>query len=474
MLRYALLLLCVPFVLTSTVASATTSTRISKGGELSLTLLADGRLFVRDRRQVDLQAGENRLALEGIDPTLQMESVLLRPVDGEASLPLTGLRLDHDLVTSRRLLETHVGKTLPLRRSLGNGKQETVTAEILAATPEPVLRIEGQIETGIHGVLLYPSIPDTLQLTPHLSLSTRTTKPATRTVELCYLSRGPRWQADYVAELSSDTRTLQLESRATLDNRSDTLYRDAKLTLMAGSPARPQPLARRAMLLESDMVANAPPEASREAILTGHLYHLPGRTTLAPQQRLQLPLMPARRLPVTLEYRFDAPMQGLWPPAEEATPRHAALILHLNNSPSDADAEPLPAGTLRLYRSHAEALQLLGEPNLSDTPVGGSAELPLGEAFDVTAKRQPLEFTPLKRESNNRTLRQAESRWQLELHNGGDKSVTTHLVEHFQGGWEILESSHPYKQESASSAGWQIEIPPGARITMTYRVRLQR
>jgi hypothetical protein len=73
-----------------------------------------------------------------------------------------------------------------------------------------VLQVGDRIETGVPGRIVFDSVPPKLRDRPTLVTELHASLPGPRAVELSYLSGGLSWQADYVAELSADNRSLDL------------------------------------------------------------------------------------------------------------------------------------------------------------------------------------------------------------------------------------------------------------------------
>jgi hypothetical protein len=59
-----------------------------------------------------------------------------------------------------------------------------------------------------------------------------------QSVELSYLTAGLSWKADYVANLSTDGKSLDLNGWVTLTNRSGAGFDNATLQLVAGTVNR--------------------------------------------------------------------------------------------------------------------------------------------------------------------------------------------------------------------------------------------
>src|SRR5204863_1668319 len=120
-----------------------------------------------------------------------------------------------------KLLEKYVGRTVRVVKTHPTTGAESVeTATVLAASNGVVLRIGDRIETGLPGRIVYDGVPANLRDRPTLVTELLSARAGAQTLELSYLPGGLSWKADYVAELNSAERALDLNGRATLTNTS--------------------------------------------------------------------------------------------------------------------------------------------------------------------------------------------------------------------------------------------------------------
>jgi hypothetical protein len=289
-------------------------------------------------------------------------------------------------------------------------------------------------------------------------------------VELSYLSGGLSWQADYVATLADDEKTLDLAGWVTLTNQSGTAYENAKLQLVAGDVNRvredllAKPEAPMALLARA-----APAPMAREQLFEYHLYTLGRPTTLRDQQTKQVALLSAARVLVTKEYRMEG--APYWFQDENSAPergdkRSVEVFIQFANKGGDL-GQPLPKGTIRVYKSDKAGRALfIGEDRIDHTPKNETVRLKLGKAFDVTGNWKRTEFSRISK-------RVTEQAIAIELSNAKDTPVTVRVVEPIPGDWQILTESQPHTQSSARSAMWDVAVPANGKSTLTYRVRTQ-
>lgn len=440
---------------------------------LAVTVYTGDLALVKDTRELVLPGGESVLELRDVSAQIRPETALLRVAKGRP-VALLEQNFDFDLLTPAKLLEKYVGREVRVVRTHPTtGADSTETATVLAAGEGVVLKIGDRIETGLPGRLVFDAVPDNLRDRPTLAVTVDGDGAGARALELSYLTGGLSWQADYVAELAANERELALSGWVTLTNRSGTVYRNARLQLVAGDVHRVEPALRRGMMGEA-MMAKADAGALREqALLDYHLYTLSRPTTLADQQTKQVALLTAPAVQVHEEYRLSGAEYYYGAPLGEVdTPHKVAVLLHVDNRKAAGLGLPLPAGVVRVYQRDADGgAQFVGEDRIDHTPENETAVIKLGDAFDVTARRTQTDFKVLTAGKDQRP--QFESAYRLELKNARRTPVTVTVDEPIPGDWDMLDSSQPHQKAAAHTARWRVTVPAGGGQTLTYRVRVK-
>jgi len=440
---------------------------------LAVTVYNGDLALVKDTRQVELPAGQSVLELRDVSAQMRSETALLRVADGK---PITLLEqnFDFDLLTPAKLLEKYVGREVRvLRTNATSGADTSETATVLAASDGVVLKIGDRIETGLPGRLVFDAVPDNLRDRPTLAVSLDSAGAGQRALELSYLTGGLTWQADYVAELAADEKNLALSGWVTLTNRSGTAYRNARLQLVAGDVNRVRPAMARGMVM-AEMAAKADAGAMQEeSLLDYHLYTLGRPTTLADQQTKQVALLSAPTVQVSKEYRLaGAEYYYTAQVGEIGRAQKVAVLLQVGNTKAAGLGLPLPAGVVRVYqRDSTGGVQFVGEDRIDHTPENETAQIKLGDAFDVTARKTQIDFKALAAGKDDRP--QFESAYTIELKNAKKTPVTVTVLEPVPGDWQVLESNLPPDKADAHTARWRVTVPAGGGQTLTYRVRVR-
>lgn len=443
--------------------------------QVAVTIYNGDLALIKDRRRVQLPAGESLLALREVSGGMMAETALLRQLDGKGDLQVVEQNFDYDLLTPQKLLEKYVGQTVRVVRVHPQSGAETLEeATVLAANGGVVLRMGDRIETGVPGRLVFPDVPANLRDRPTLVVRLANSKAGSREIELSYLSSGLSWRADYVAELSADDSQLDLSGWVTLDNRSGSTYRNALLQLVAGEVNRVRPELLERAVFDGRVVKTmaAAPAMAEESLLDYHLYTLDRPTTIGQNQVKQVALLGASAVPVRKEYLLRGSeyyYRGLYGKLGEKL--KAAVYLEFDNRQHDGLGLPLPKGILRVYKNdRAGNAQFVGEDRIDHTAKNQTVRLQLGAAFDVTAQRTQTDFKKLASGARENLI---ESAYLIELSNATDKAVTVKVAEPLPGDWQIVDESLPHRKEDARTAVWQVEVPAEGKVLLTYRARVR-
>jgi hypothetical protein len=294
-------------------------------------------------------------------------------------------------------------------------------------------------------------------------------KAGAATAQLSYLTGGLGWQADYVASLSPDEKSLDIDGWVTLTNQSGTTYRDAKLQLVAGDVHRVQ----QAMMKTMDMMAPAPAASARQemteqSLFEYHLYTLNRPTTIAENQTKQVALLSAASVPVEKEFRFtnltDRGYAGRFGDQERV---NATVFVSFVNNDTSHLGMPLPKGTVRVYKADADGqVQFVGEDAIDHTPKNEDVRLTLGQAFDVTARARQTKYEKISDSVY-------ESAYEIEFKNAKKEPVTVALVEDVPGTWKILSESAKHEEVNSNRLRWEVTVPAEGSATFNYAVRIR-
>ncbi len=455
------------------------TTTLKDQQSLAVTIYNDNLALVKDQREVKLLKGEQALAFQEVSAQIRPETALLRNLTVPKDFWVVEQNFDFDLLTPTKLLEKYVGEKVTIVRTVPNAdsagsKEVREEATVLATNNGVVLQFADRIETSAPGRIVYPKVPENLRARPTLVIGLHSGAEKAQKVELSYLTGGLAWKADYVANLASDEKTLDLSGWVTLTNQSGAAYPNATLQLVAGDVNRVQERhpAAPMMMLESAR-AKAAPEMKEESLFEYHLYTLDRPTTLKENQTKQVALLSASGVPVRKEYllRGDSYYyQGGY--GDLGDKLKVGVFVEFDNKTESRMGMPLPKGTVRVYKRDSEGrAQFVGEDAIDHTPKNELVRLKLGDAFDVTARRKQTDYKNLGKQGAWRNVN--EMAYEVELKNAKKEAVTVTVLEPIYGDWEVIQKSHPYTKEAAGSAKFKVTVPAEGSATLTYRVRVK-
>ena len=188
--------------------------------EPSLTIYNQEFAVVRDQIELSLKQGDNEVAVTDITTQAEPESVILRDPTGKYNLRILEQNYRADPVSTKLLLSLYEGQEIDfitdseivhgrIIRSGSVSPPATVRYidefympgdEYLPrrkAQEKPIIEVNGRIRFGLPGEPLFPSLKDDTILKPTLHWLIETEQKAHFNAELCYVTGGMSWKADY-------------------------------------------------------------------------------------------------------------------------------------------------------------------------------------------------------------------------------------------------------------------------------------
>ena len=465
--RLLALALLVVFVTVESVSAATLAVTREVQKDVMVTIYNGNLGLVKDVREVRLPVGLTEAQFMDVAAQIDPTSVHLKSLSDPTGLKILEQNYEYDLLSSDKLLEKYVGKTVRLYQSDG-----TFHEAKLLSTAGPVFEINGQIHLGHTGRMVLPSLPENLVAQPTLVWLLRNQTAAAQKVEASYLTGGITWKADYVMVVNDADSKSDLTGWVTIDNKSGAMYANAALKLVAGDVNRARDGRREGRVMELAAKAASARDASRDFAEEGffeyHLYTLEGRTTLKNQQTKQLALLSAAEVPVTKHLMYygaqDYYRNSYGMPISN---QKVAVLLELKNSTENRLGVPLPKGKVRVYKADsAGSQQFIGEDWIDHTPKNERVKIKLGDAFDVVGERTQKEWRKL-----GPGLWEVE--WEISLRNHKKQEQTVTVIEPVPGDWQVLHASHAFDKPEAHTLRFSIPVPKEGAAKLVYRVRIR-
>jgi len=467
-MRPTLLALLLFWMLGPVVAGAAPQ-RITRDAQRDLMVtIYNGNLgLVKDVREARFPVGAGEVEFMDVAALVDATSVHLRSLTDPAGLAILEQNYEYDLLSSQKLLEKYVGRTVRLYQGDGTWHEAT-----LLSTNGPVFEINGRIHLGHHGRLVLPSLPENLVARPTLVWLARSRSAMPQRVEASYLTGGITWKADYVLVLDGGDARGDLTGWVTIDNKSGATYEHAALKLVAGDINRARDEPRHGRALEMAAKAASAADASRELRSEGffeyHLYTLDGRTTIKDQQTKQVSLLSASAVPVRKHLIYwgaqDYYRNSYGVPIAN---QKIGVYLELTNAKEHRLGMPLPKGKVRVYKADASgSQQFVGEDWIDHTPKDERVKIKMGNAFDVVGERKQTDFRKL-------ASHVWEVEWEISLRNHKKEAQTVTVIEPVPGDWRVLTSTHTYEKLEAHTLRYEISVPGEGASTLAYRVRIR-
>ena len=434
--------------------------------EVSVTVYNSNIGLVKDLRSIRLMKGLTDLKFADVAARIMPQAVHIKSLTDPSNMEVLEQNYEYDLLTPQKMLDKFVGKEI---RVLKDGTEVPVT--ILSTNSGLVYRIGERIFTDYPGKLIFPGLPEDLIARPTLVwlLENRVDRP--QRIEAAYLTQGINWKADYVATLDNEDSEMDLTGWVTLDNKSGTTYRNARLKLVAGDVNRV--LERYGQYdgiqrLEEVAAKSASSQFNEKAFFEYHLYSLQRPTTIKENQTKQVTLLSANKIPVAKRFiyygaeyyyrsRYGVPVSN----------QKVGVYVEVSNKEENHLGIPLPKGTIRVYKADTDrSLQFIGEDQIDHTPKDETIKIKMGEAFDLVAERKQTDWRKI---SDNIY----EMAFEVSIRNHKDSKVVVNVIEPIPGDWEILQSSHDYKKIEAHTVQFDIPVEKDREGRLKYRVRVR-
>jgi len=467
--------------------------------------MAKGLILVTETRTVFLPAGHHTLRFDGVADALIPQSATVEGLPG----PAIERNYDYALLSPGTLVERSLGQAVKVVRTNRRTGRRSEEPAILRQGPEGVvLQTAGGVEAlgcsgGAEG-LVFDKVPAGLSDKPALSTVVDVAAPGQAVLTLSYLAIGVNWQADYVARIHPDGRTLDLTGWLTLVNASGTSFANAPTQAVAGRLAREdvdvnrgeaKPIARDCWPMDTThharpplppaVAAPSPPmmavpvgmvEAGLdEIVVTGSrarlaeqselgdykLYTLPDPVTVAARQTKQVAFLDQKNVAFQRLYVFQLDAWSDYDQPDE-TPA-GAVVLRLDNKPAEGLGKPLPSGALAVFETAGGRPAFAGEQAMRDVAVGQPFDLAIGEAMDVRIRPRLVAEQDRRRDRVRRV-------YEVDITSAKTVPIVAELrMPTSRAGFKVIAepSAHDIRD---GAAAWRIALPANGRRTVRLAV----
>lgn len=433
---------------------------------VSVTVYNSNLGLVKEIRRLTLPEGITELKFADVASQIMPQTVHIVSLTDPSSLNVLEQNYEYDLLSPQKMLEKFVGKEI---RVLRDGAEVPIT--ILSTNGGLVYRMGERIFTDPPGKMIFPGLPENLLPKPTLIWRLENQTPRLQNVEATYLTGGMTWRSDYVAVLDKEDQKMDLTGWVTLENKSGTTFKNARLKLVAGDVNRVldrYELREAPRALERAETKSAGAPFKEESFFEYHLYALQRPTTLKDNQTKQVTLLAASQVPVKKRFVYYGAQQYYRTPyGAPISNQKVGVYVELANKKENRLGMPLPKGTLRVYKADGDgSLQFIGEDRIDHTPKDEAIQIKMGDAFDLVAERKQTDWKKVAWDLY-------EVAFEVSLRNHKKNDVTIRVIEPIPGDWEILKSSHAHQQVEAHTVQFDVPVEKDKEVKLQYRVRVR-
>lgn len=417
-----------------------------------------GYAMVREPRSLDLAAGVQDVQLGGLPLYLDPEALALQFDDAKTSVISQRLQLAQG---GSALVGDLVGRKVDV---LGDQGNVIAIGTLLSAGGTLQIR-QADVTVLVHDYAAVRAI-GTVDGGSRLDLRVDAQHAGPATAQLSYVTGGLGWRASYIGTLAdAGACRLDLQSRASVANRSGSDWHDAQVTLIAGEPRLDKPAAPVMTMAFRGKAADLPQQSP---LADYRSYRLPAPVDLPDGSVSLLPLYAPKSIACERTALYET--GGSYQPPQPMTQPSIMVEGPTNvvGTLAFRAFDSLPAGYLRvLARDNRGAAQVIGESRIEDTPKNGEVKLTLGNVFDLRAKRERTAFHV------NRDGRTMDEAFRLVFTNAGDSARTVTVREHPSRWrtWVLASSSLKPTVTTADTLGFAVKVPAHGSATLDYAVR---
>lgn len=448
------------FLLLSLIFSTPAHAQHDQHGDLTFTIYQNGITLVRDARTVRLDEGGNQLALYGLPASLQFNSVL--PILNGTVSEVT---LDMRQPGFQSVMQHLVGRQVRLDHTDGSS-----ISGMLTHFRSNLIIIElsdgsSVVLPGLDGYRVAArDLPEVGRPYPRLNIDLQAARRGEQTVDLYYLMNALRWETEYTLVIDEDEDSAVLNGWNILQNRSDEIFRDVTVHLVAGDlnmgGGGPRPDMMMRAVAES-VAFDGGQESS--GLFEYERFSLPGVYTLQPAETAKRALIPEQTIPVNKRYHYTSSDRRMELPAGGLV----QVQFVIDNARDGALGMVLPAGLVRMFIQQDGQLQVIGQDQLANTAPGSTIRLTTGAAFNILVQENVTR-------QNRISDRISEQSNRLTLTNEGDEDITVVVSRPIHTSQRVTDSNLPHTMPTAGQAVFEVPVPAGGTAVLEFTLRTER
>lgn len=413
--------------------------------QTSMTIYNQNFATVRTNLSLSLEKGINQFSMSDIPAAIEPTSVHLAPIKKSDKIVITLQNFEYDLANTSKILDKYLDREIEIIAKNG----ELFTGILKSFDGENI--VIQKKDLGINMVnrkeiqnINLEKMPENFYTKPTLNWELFANRKGEHQAKLSYITKKITWDAQYVAVLSSDEKSLNLASWISLDNRCGKAFKNVDLKLMAGDVhlAEEKRLYGDGMRITAEK-GFAAPQVVEEEFFEYHLYTVKNRKIdINNNQQKQISLFDPTDVSSKKIFRYDCNSAG-----------NVNVFIKFENKEKYGLGIPLPKGKIRVFKKGKEnEAEFIGEDRISHTPKNEEVELKIGTAFDIKG-----EFKTLSSDKISRNAKREE--YEIEFRNRKDENVVIEVTKRLGRNWTIEKSDEEYVQKDAFNVKFEVEIP---------------
>jgi hypothetical protein len=313
-------------------------------------------------------------------------------------------------------------------------------------------------------------------------------KAAGYEVEISYFTSGISWHADYTGVVSKNDDAADITAYVTVTNNSGEEYENAQVRLVVGvihlverivdlaQPGRgggkgmPQnrwrEMEEKAQGQPAPNASNGmvrPKEIQKQGLSEYYIYTVEGKETIPNRWSKRLRSFQVKGVPLKPVYRLEPAKFG---------PYFTKVLEFKNDKEHKLGKEPLPDGTIRLYKNAGSGrLAWMGVLQSKYIPKGDEVKINIGPDAECTLKRKrtSIKKKDLAFRYNRIVGWTTVEEFELEVRNFRDIDVEVEIHQSFGGDFDF-ESEDKFEKHDAGTRKIHFTLKAGAKRKLTYKV----
>lgn len=463
------------------------------GGQVSLTIYsagsegggADGFAVVRELRKVPLEKGKNAgLRFDNVAATIDGTSVTVRSLTDPAGTRVLEQTFAYDLVSTDKLLERYLDKTLTLQTKDGKIEGTLLSYDagtLVLKTADKAVPVQVVARDQNLTRIAFGELPGGLISKPTLIWDISAAKAATHELQVAYQATGLGWAADYSLVLNDKENAGDFSGWATINNHSGASFENASLKLVAGDVRRLETIrvrggAGRKMVMMDAAAESDSAGFAEKSFFEYHLYTLGRPTTVLQNATKQIELFNAAKdvgLRKVLVYYGATVPEWYWGSLQNDRNLSVQgntkvdVYVELKNKKENGLGLPLPKGKVRVFKKDDAdgSLEFVGEDRIQHTAKDETVLLKLGQAFDVVGERKQSDY---RMDPKN-----IWESFEITLRNHKKEAATVLVKENLYRytNWELdKKADGGFKKVDSRTITTEVTIPPDGEKKISYTV----